>query len=124
MQCFAHATVAAVGICRACGKGICRDCAREGAHGIVCSDPCQDFVDTQYEMVERAKRVYGMGSARQRFPGPAIIFILFGLFMIAVALVTGWNAPLDGLVPGGMGLIFLLGAAIIWRRLRYTGLNL
>jgi hypothetical protein len=123
MQCFSHRSAVAVGVCRACGRGVCPDCARQGAFGIVCSDPCAEFVATQIEMIERAKRVYAMGGHRQRFPGPAIIFILMGV----VSLVFGVTASLhdfsDGAFPIALGVVFLIGAAIVWRRYRFTGLN-
>ena len=124
MQCFNHASTSAVGICRACGRGVCAACARDNPHGIVCSDRCQEFVDIQLEMVERAKRVYAIGGNKQRFPGMAIIFILFGALMLAIALFSAHSYPLDWLAPGAFGLIFLIGAWIIWRRMKYTGLNM
>lgn len=38
MQCFLHSTEAAVGICKSCGKGVCRTCAVKVDRGLACSD--------------------------------------------------------------------------------------
>jgi hypothetical protein len=123
MQCYSHNSTSAVGICRACGKGLCPACAREIKVGIVCSDPCREFVETQTEMTERAKRVYSMGEHRQKFPGPALIFILMGVLMLAVGGVSALSNIFDAIVPGGMGFIFLVAAFIAWRRAKFTGLT-
>ena len=40
MNCFNHENVPAVGVCQACGKGLCRNCASETAKGLICAAPC------------------------------------------------------------------------------------
>jgi len=41
MDCFNHIDVAAVGVCKACGKALCADCVTEVEGGIVCRDSCE-----------------------------------------------------------------------------------
>ena len=36
MNCFNHPNVPAVGICKACQKGLCKECAVDLGHGIAC----------------------------------------------------------------------------------------
>jgi hypothetical protein len=67
MQCFLHRDVAAVGICRTCGKGICPACAREIDRGIVCSEACAQFAIVTRELQDRAKRIYSIGT-RPKIP--------------------------------------------------------
>jgi hypothetical protein len=67
MQCFLHQDVAAVGICRTCGKGICPACAREIDRGIVCSEACAQFAIVTRELQDRAKRIYSIGT-RPKIP--------------------------------------------------------
>ena len=40
MRCFTDPEVEAVGVCRHCGKGVCRTCATDGPYGLTCSGPC------------------------------------------------------------------------------------
>jgi hypothetical protein len=42
MKCFYHNDGDAVGICRACGKGVCPGCAREVPKALACSGRCED----------------------------------------------------------------------------------
>lgn len=44
MNCFTHSENAAVGICAACGKGVCADCATDMKRGLACKDQCEPEV--------------------------------------------------------------------------------
>lgn len=41
MKCFEHQKEEAVGICKYCGRGVCRKCARTEGLGLSCSDECE-----------------------------------------------------------------------------------
>jgi hypothetical protein len=41
MNCINHANIAAVGICKVCGRALCRDCLVETAGGIACKGRCE-----------------------------------------------------------------------------------
>ena len=41
MNCFYHADKAAVGVCKACGRGICADCAADIGDAIACKGRCE-----------------------------------------------------------------------------------
>jgi hypothetical protein len=42
MECFVHTGRAAVGVCKSCGKALCRECADELNEGLACrSDACR-----------------------------------------------------------------------------------
>ncbi len=45
MRCFKHNDAEAVGICRNCLKGVCKECAIEVKNGIVCSDSCAEVIN-------------------------------------------------------------------------------
>src|SRR5213595_1382333 len=36
MECYAHPTAASVGVCKACGKAVCRACARDLGFAVAC----------------------------------------------------------------------------------------
>lgn len=40
MKCFNHQDRDSVAVCLTCGKGLCRECARESGGGISCSPQC------------------------------------------------------------------------------------
>ena len=44
MKCYVHPNVDAVGICRACYRGLCHDCAKEFRRSLACRDRCEDRV--------------------------------------------------------------------------------
>jgi hypothetical protein len=126
VQCFSHRDLAAVGICRSCGKGLCPGCAREVERGIVCSDPCADHASTQLAIVERAKRVYSIGE-RPRIPIASWLFGVLGAFLLGGAvLVRSGDSSLWqlALVCGVFGVTLCAFAVFYWRRYRAVGLNL
>jgi heme exporter protein D len=41
MKCFTHTDVDAVGVCRSCGKGVCKACAVDLGQGIACANSCE-----------------------------------------------------------------------------------
>lgn len=65
MECFAHTGVNAVGVCRHCGKAICRGCAIDQGGGLACSEVCAKAVGEANQVAERAKMIYGIGGRRR-----------------------------------------------------------
>ncbi|GMW01356.1 MAG: hypothetical protein AMXMBFR84_24930 [Candidatus Hydrogenedentota bacterium] len=57
MKCFYHETHDAVGVCKACGKGICKECAIDLDRGLACKDGCEDFVQELIQMNEQNVRM-------------------------------------------------------------------
>jgi len=48
MECINHSSVQAIGVCRACGKPICIDCASQLASGTVCKESCDSQLSDVY----------------------------------------------------------------------------
>jgi hypothetical protein len=42
MKCFDHQDRDAVGICKSCNKGLCRQCAADLGNGLACLNRCED----------------------------------------------------------------------------------
>ena len=42
MKCFTHQAKDAVGICKACNKGICAECAADLGHSLACKSSCEE----------------------------------------------------------------------------------
>jgi len=48
MRCFNHQDHEAVGCCKACGKGLCPDCAADLGHALACRGSHEAMVETYY----------------------------------------------------------------------------
>jgi len=79
MRCFVHHDHEAVGICRACGKGLCPDCAVDLGHSISCKGACEQKAQEFHEQFVR-NEVILKTQKRNRFFGPAIIFAMGVIF--------------------------------------------
>jgi len=53
MKCFYHPEADAVGTCRHCHRGICRNCAAEREGGLACQGRCETDVDQVHALVQR-----------------------------------------------------------------------
>ncbi|MBN8728069.1 MAG: hypothetical protein J0H15_10265 [Xanthomonadales bacterium] len=126
MDCFQHAPTPAVGICRACGRGVCHGCARspEDDLGLACSERCIVLIGEANEINERAKRIYGIGAgARRRIP---MLVLIWGMF----AVLFGTLGAFMQIRYGGANWFFIAFAlvcaalcVISYRRARELNLN-
>lgn len=51
MECYNHPGKPAVGICRACEKGLCRDCFNDTGQGGACRNQCEEKVRTISKLI-------------------------------------------------------------------------
>ena len=120
MECFAHAGTAAVGTCRSCGKGICRDCARDLGFALACSERCATSASEIEDLTLRAKKARladAIGHSETSFGGrdsPAKIgpvLIVFGLLCVGYASYSTFilkDLNLPGFVIGSAFLVLAL----------------
>lgn len=104
MKCYNHPDIDAIGICKNCNKGLCRDCLTEVKNGIACTSTCVDEVEQVNSLINRNKKSYGNASGayyRNAFIYGAmgIVFIIFGF---STEGLTGFLSIL--------GLLFIVGA--------------
>lgn len=106
MNCFAHQTAPAVGICRGCGKGLCAACAIDTGAGLACPGACEDrvlllnrIVDSNAAMVRAADRqTWSSG----------MLGVVMGVLFLGLAVWIHKDAHLVfTAMLGGMGLIFV-----------------
>jgi hypothetical protein len=57
VNCFRHREAVAVGLCKACNKGLCPTCAVDVGQGLACHDTCQEQVRSLNQLVERNIRM-------------------------------------------------------------------
>lgn len=56
MECYNHAGITSVALCKICSKGICRDCSQSSVVSIVCSDICARQAQLQQQVLEWSSR--------------------------------------------------------------------
>ena len=86
MECFTHPGSSSVGICKTCGKAVCRTCAIGLGFAVACTQACATEAAAIHEMNQRGKKIYGIGVARPKIPSGVIMWLLFG------ALFSGFGA--------------------------------
>jgi len=70
MRCFTHTEREAVGVCKACAKGLCPECASDLGHGLACRGVHEPAVERLNQLTLRASRVQST-AGRARYAAPA-----------------------------------------------------
>jgi hypothetical protein len=104
MKCFNHPDIDAVGICKSCNKGLCKNCLTELENGIACTTTCVEEVKQINSLINRNKKSYKVASSSYirnayLFGCIGLVFIIFGFTREGL---TGFLSI--------MGAIFILGA--------------
>jgi hypothetical protein len=84
MKCYNHPDKDAVGICKNCNKGLCKECITEVDNGIACTSSCVEEVQLINSLINRNKQSYKTASGAfyknaYIYGGLGIVFIIFGL---------------------------------------------
>lgn len=110
MLCFAHSTEPAVGICKVCGKGVCRSCAIQVRRGLACSEVCKPAAEGLSRWHEVEVRNVGVAGMRR------IIQPLMAILFLGLAIYAYFSFGTDPLfwMALGAGAIFALITAISW----------
>ncbi len=127
MNCFYHQDVAAIGICKACSKGLCSTCAADLEFGLACTGRCEDQVRRLNQLVERNMRIAPVseqliGAQPRSYLAAAAFSITAGSIFVAMGLSLDDTARL-GVV--GIGVLAIIGGVFqglrAWRLKRTTG---
>jgi hypothetical protein len=134
MRCFVHEDVEAVGICRACGRGLCVACADDGVGGLACHGSCAVGVRAAGAKVRErlkfrraaAKReasraaAAAMRAAQPRrgygwrpFFVPAVVLLL--LLAAWPLLVTRGDVRMAWAIGEGLTLLVIAGGVRLWQ---------
>lgn len=123
MECFKHPASSAVGICKACGKAVCKLCGIDTDIAIACSEVCAKEAADLHEMNQRGKKLYGIGVTKTKLPSGVIMWLLFaalfggfGVFVSIRNQEPEWFLLL-------FGVISLFVAGITYRRAKDFGLQ-
>ena len=78
MQCYNHDGRSAVGLCKACGKGLCHECAADLGHGLACKGVHEDKVTSLNQITTKSADLVNAA------PKNAMIMPVFLIIMGAV----------------------------------------
>lgn len=118
MHCFYHTETVALGVCKACMKGICKRCAVDKGNGLACIDSCEYHVETLNLIIQFSEK----SILKQKHPvlEMIIFFILMGLLFLIDAIV---QLPI-GYFAGSIAIIFLVIAALFYNRYHHPNKRL
>ena len=91
MECFYHAGVPAVGSCRGCLKGLCRQCAVELEAALACPSGCEPFARALVASLQQSVRFQSVStgllrSARGLWLGLTAVALGVGGFVLVFGL--------------------------------------
>jgi hypothetical protein len=116
MNCFHHPAVAAVGVCRACGRGLCPACLGDYPRGITCRGKCEArtavldrLVDRNREAARAANAAWGVQTTLTLVLGAAML-----LLGAVLAVTSGWATGLLWLIFGAV----FVGTGLLSRQAR------
>ncbi len=93
MICFEHSDIAAVGICRICGRGVCRSCAHVEKAGLACSSACQEYAEQLRITNARAMAAYGIVDGKSTLLSNWILCsALPGIVFFAIGAASAYRA--------------------------------
>ena len=107
MNCFNHPELPALGICKSCGKGLCRDCITEVPDGLACKNRCEDRVLFINRIIDSNKQA--LTAANNQVRSGAIFIMVTGLIFCAFGFLPYFLSGQKGtLFMGIVGIVFLL----------------
>jgi len=121
MECFTHRGAPAVGTCRACLRGVCRECAAELRLGLACRGRCEGDVRALAAALEQSMRTSQLSSGMlQQTPrlwlGLALVSLAVGVFVV----IFGMSLPSYRAIAA-LGLPFLAIGVLVLGVVRRLG---
>lgn len=119
MLCFNHPDRSAVGVCKACGRGLCPDCVTDLGHGLACRGVHEEAVNVLHRLV-KGSELSLKRNERWFAAAPRARWIAAGFLAAFGALLFGFGWH-DGQVFGqAMGAGFMAFAVILFVHLKRT----
>lgn len=123
MKCYNHNETDAIGVCKACYKSICAECAVDTGRGLACSDECVAEVCDLNEIIDRSKQIYSIGKDSKLPPTGILMFGLFGVMFVAWGIHNSMRWENVDIFTILMGAGFLIIAIISYIRTRKLKIN-
>ncbi|ELI0612412.1 TPA: hypothetical protein I7751_21335 [Vibrio vulnificus] len=123
MRCFYHEDSHANGVCKFCNKAICKDCAIDTGRGVACSSECAKEVVDYNLIMDKSKKLYGLGEGGTKVPTGTLMFWALGVILFGSGVYRYFEyEAIDGpsLLIGG---VFLTIGTIGYIRNKKIGIN-
>ena len=120
MECFYHEGRAAVGTCRSCLRGVCRDCGVDLERGLACRDRCEAVVRDLLAMIDQSVQLRGVSSGILR--ASRGLWLALSVVSLAVGVFVGaWGLTLPAFREISLlGIPFLVVGAAALRTVRHV----
>ncbi len=105
MKCFNHPSVEAVGICKACCKGLCVECAVDLGHGLACNSGHVAEVENLNALITSNTRITAVNT-KGKFLVP-VFYAFLGITFFGYGLASS-RASILTIVTGAGCLLFAL----------------
>lgn len=116
MKCFVHSQVDAVGTCRTCHRGLCRDCAVAEPGFIACHGVCAEQARRLETLV--ANNLQSYRTARSNVWLAPAFFAMFALIFLYFGFVRFDGGLNIATAMGGAFLIY--SGVLLFRNLRWA----
>ena len=118
MKCYYHQENDAVGTCKSCSKGLCRECAIDVGKGLACEGCKQDVMD----LITTINRNVKIGSNYKNIRKNGMVQFAFVALLGGVFLCTGLYYYET--ISIAMGSIFILYSFyILWRTIKFPKID-
>lgn len=104
MNCFNHPDKVAIGICKACGKGLCSECVTDLGYGLACKDKHEKAVESVSTMIAREMKI--QESAPKDVLITPIFFFFMGFAFVSVSYYSGYGFMDIGFIAGAGIMVF------------------
>lgn len=99
MKCFNHHDRDAIGLCKSCGKGLCEECIAEVPRGLACKNSCEENARQITELIQKNIALHNQADVnlkktQKRILFNVIVLMLFGLILVIVGFVDGFDLPM------------------------------
>jgi len=106
MRCFYHEDREAVGTCKSCGRGLCRECAVELPKSLACRGRCEADAQAVTQLIDRNIQISGTSTRLvQTTKNTRIGIGIFHLVLGVIMLIGGLHDHLTVITFLGLGLI-------------------
>jgi hypothetical protein len=117
VKCFNHSTIDAVGVCKHCNKGLCRECAVEITGSLSCRGPCEEQVALVNRLAHQAGASYAKTS--RAYLRSTLVYFILGVVFAVFAFRTDITLLRTLLII--MSVVFFLGGVFYFRSSREFG---
>jgi len=117
MNCFNHTDISSIGLCQACGKALCSECASQLSNGIACKIACENRFNVVNPAIDSPAHATKPTSRQVRWSRvivtmySLVILVGFVPMLFAASMIYGFCF---------LGLCLAIVSVIVYRRkMRY-----